>query len=388
MQPNMRMNEAESFANYVKGRDTGHTQGNGSMPTLFDPIQLGAVKARNRILMAPLTRGRNTRDHVPTPMMTEYYRQRASAGLIVAEASAISVQGIGWPYAGGIWTAEQTEAWKPIVEAVHEEGGLIFAQLWHMGRAVHPSLHGIGQPVSASATTAPGMDHTYDGKQPYVEARPLRIDEIPALLDDYRNAARNALHAGFDGTQIHSANGYLIDQFLRDSTNFRTDAYGGPVENRIRLLSEITEAVAEVVGADRTSVRLSPNGDRRGVNDSNPEPLFEAAAKALSDIGIAFLDIREPGYQGTFGQADRPPISPLIRRTFKGPLVLNTDYSKERAQATLDAGEADAIGFGRMFISNPDLPRRLAEGLPLVPDDMATWYTTGPEGYLDYPAAA
>jgi N-ethylmaleimide reductase len=357
------------------------------MPTLFDPIQLGAVKARNRILMAPLTRGRNTRDHVATPMMIDYYRQRAGAGLIVAEAAAVSQQGIGWPYAGGIWTAEQTAAWQPIVDAVHAEGGLIFAQLWHMGRAVHPSLHGMGQPVSASATTAPGMDHTYDGKRPYVEARPLLISEMPGLRDDYRNAARNALRAGFDGAEIHAANGYLIDQFLRDSTNLRTDCYGGPVENRIRLLREITEAVAEVVGPDRVSVRLSPNGDRRGVNDSNPEPLFEAAAKALSDIGIAFLDVREPGFQGTFGQADRPPISPLIRRSFNGPLVLNTDYSQARAQAALDAGEADAIGFGRMFIANPDLPRRFAGGLPIAPDDMATWYTTGAEGYVDYPAA-
>jgi N-ethylmaleimide reductase len=358
------------------------------MPTLFEPIQLGAVTARNRILMAPLTRGRNTRDHVATPVMIDYYRQRAGAGLIVAEATGISLQGLGWPYAAGIWNREQTEAWKPIVDAVHQEGGLIFSQLWHMGRAVHPSLPGRGQPVSASATTAPGMDHTYDGKKPYVEARPLRTDEMPALLDDYRNAARNALTAGFDGVQIHSANGYLIDQFLRDSTNFRDDAYGGPVENRIRLLREVTEAVAEVVGADRTSVRLSPNGDRRGVNDSNPEPLFEAAAKALSGIGIAFLDVREPGYQGTFGQADRPPISPLMRRSFKGSLVLNTDYSERRAQAALDAGEADAIGFGRLFISNPNLPKRFAQGLPLAPDDMATWYTTGPKGYIDYPAAA
>jgi 2,4-dienoyl-CoA reductase-like NADH-dependent reductase (Old Yellow Enzyme family) len=232
------------------------------------------------------------------------------------------------------------------------------------------------------------MDHTYDGKQPYVEARPLRLDEVPLLIDDYRKAARNSVRAGFDGAQIHSANGYLIDQFLRDSTNFRTDVYGGPIENRIRLLQEITEAVAEVLGADRTSVRLSPNGDRRGVNDSNPEPLFEAAAKSLSDIGIAFLDIREPGYQGTFGRADRPPISPLLRRTFKGPLVLNTDYSFERAQSALAAGDADAIGFGRMFISNPDLPRRFAEGLPIAPDDMATWYTSGLEGYIDYPAAS
>lgn len=358
------------------------------MPSLFDPIQLGAIHAPNRILMAPLTRGRNTRDHVATPMMAEYYRQRAGAGLIVAEATGVSLQGLGWPYAAGIWSAEQTEAWKPIVHAVHEAGGRIISQLWHMGRAVHPSMPGRGQPVSASATTAPGLDHTYEGKQPYVEARPLRIDEIPALVDDYSRAARNAIAAGFDGVQVHSANGYLLDQFLRDSTNFRDDAYGGPIENRIRLLREVTEAVVEVAGADRTSVRISPNGDRRGVNDSNPEPLFEAAADMLSRIGIGFLDVREPGYDGTFGKADRPPIAPRLRKAFQGPLVLNTDYTPQTAQAALAAGQADAIGFGRTFLSNPDLPRRIKEGLPLTPDDPETWYTQGSNGYIDYSAAA
>lgn len=358
------------------------------MPSLFAPVRLGAIDAPNRILMAPLTRARNTRDHVATPMMIDYYRQRASAGLIVAEATGISLQGLGWPYAAGLWSDEQTESWKPIVAAVKEAGGRIVSQLWHMGRAVHPSMPGRGQPVSASATTQPGEDHTYEGKKPFVEARPLRVDEIPALLDDYRRAARNALAVGFDGVQIHSANGYLLDQFLRDSTNFRTDDYGGPIENRIRLLGEVTRAVADVVGADRLSVRLSPNGDRRGVNDSNPQPLFEAVAAMLSDIGIGFLDIREPGYDGTFGQADHPPIAPIIRKAFKGPLVLNTDYDRAKAQAALDAGEADAIAFGRLFIGNPDLPRRFAEGLPLVPDDVATWYSQGVEGYLDYAAAS
>ena len=357
------------------------------MPSLFDPIQLGAIKAPNRILMAPLTRARNTRDHVATPMMVEYYRQRASAGLIVAEATGISLQGLGWPYAAGIWSPEQTESWKPITEAVHAAGGRIISQLWHMGRAVHPSMPGRGRPVSASATTAPGLDHTYEGKQPYVQARPLRPDEIPGLLGDYSRAARNAMAAGFDGVQIHSANGYLLDQFLRDSTNFRDDQYGGPIENRIRLLLEVTRVVADVVGADRTSVRLSPNGDRRGVNDSHPEPLFEAVAHGLSDIGIAFLDVREPGYDGTFGQADRPPIAPLIRKAFAGPLVLNTDYDQAKAQAALDNGAADAIGFGRLFLSNPDLPRRFAHHLPLTPDDMGTWYTQDEKGYLDYPVA-
>jgi 2,4-dienoyl-CoA reductase-like NADH-dependent reductase (Old Yellow Enzyme family) len=357
------------------------------MPSLFDPIQLGAIKAPNRILMAPLTRARNTRDHIATPMMVEYYRQRASAGLIVAEATGVSLQGLGWPYAAGIWSQEQTEGWKPITQAVHDAGGRIISQLWHMGRAVHPSMPGRGQPVSASATTAPGLDHTYDGKQPHVQARPLRQDEIPVVVEDYRRAARNAMTAGFDGVQIHSANGYLLDQFLRDSSNFRNDRYGGSIENRIRLLMEVTRAIAGVVGAERTSVRLSPNGDRRGVNDSHPEPLFEAVARGLSEIGIAFLDVREPGYDGTFGQADRPPIAPLIQKAFKGPLVLNTDYNQAKAQAALDSGQADAIGFGRLFLSNPDLPHRLAHCLPLTPDDINTWYTQDATGYLDYTIA-
>jgi 2,4-dienoyl-CoA reductase-like NADH-dependent reductase (Old Yellow Enzyme family) len=253
-----------------------------------------------------------------------------------------------------------------------------------MGRIVHPSFTGHA-PVSCSATTAPGKAHTYEGKQLYTEARPLEANELPRLLEDYRIAARNAKAAGFDGVQLHAANGYLIDQFLRDGSNFRDDAYGGPVENRIRLLTEVVQALIDVWGADRVGVRLSPNGDAQGVNDSHPELLFPAAAKALSDLGIAFLELREPTATGTFGVADHPPVHPLIRKAFTGPLILNSDYDGARGQATLDAGEADAIAYGRHFLSNPDLPRRLAEKLPLNPNNMATWYGPGPEGYTDYP---
>jgi 2,4-dienoyl-CoA reductase-like NADH-dependent reductase (Old Yellow Enzyme family) len=357
------------------------------MPSLFDPVRLGAITAKNRILMAPLTRARNTRDHAPTPLMVEYYRQRASAGLIISEATGISLQGLGWPYGPGIWSGDQIEGWRQVVAAVHAAGGRIVCQLWHMGRVVHPSLPGRGQPVSSSATTAPGLAHTYEGKQPYAQARALAVEEIPGILEDYRQAARNAMAAGFDGVQIHAANGYLIDQFLRDNANFRQDDYGGAIGNRIRLLREVTAAVAGVVGADRTAVRLSPNGERQGVNDSNPEPLFEAAARALSQIGIAFLELREPGFDGTNGKADRPPIAPLIRQVFAGPLVLNADYDKAKAQAALDAGAADAISFGRKFLANPDLPHRFADDLPLTPDRIETWYTQGAEGYVDYPLA-
>jgi len=356
------------------------------MPSLFDPITIGRLTCPNRIWMAPLTRARATREHVPTELMTTYYSQRASAGLIISEATGISLEGSGWPYAGGLWTAEQVAHWKLVTEAVHKAGGHIFAQLWHMGRLVHPSLHGV-QPVSASATTAPGKAHTYEGKQPYVEARALAIEEIPRLIGDYVTAAHNAIEAGFDGVQLHAANGYLIDQFLRDGSNQRTDAYGGPIENRVRLLREVVAALVETVGADRTGVRLSPNGDSQGVDDSDQNALFPAAAAALNPFGIAFLELREPGPEGTFGKSDRPPVAPLIRQAFKGVLVLNSDYDFERGEAVLASGAADAIAYGRKFIGNPDLPQRFAKGLPLAADDPKTWYSQGPEGYVTYAAA-
>ncbi|MBO9375672.1 alkene reductase [Sphingomonas histidinilytica] len=351
------------------------------MPTLFDPIRLGAIEARNRIIMAPLTRARATRAAVPVPIMAEYYAQRASAGLIISEATGISRAGLGWPHAPGIWNEEQVAAWRPVTEAVHAAGGRIVSQLWHMGRVVHPSVSG-QQPVSASAITAPDLAMTYEGEQPYTEPRPLRIDEVPALLADYAQAARNAIAAGFDGVQIHAANGYLIDQFLRDSSNHRTDIYGGSIENRTRLLGEVTRAVVDAVGAERTGVRLSPNGAIQGVDDSDPEPLFTAAAALLSDIGIAFLEIREP--RGL----DHPPVGPAMRRAFDGPFIVNAGYDAAGAQAALDSGAADAVSFGKPFIANPDLPQRFSKGLPILRADVATFYAQGPEGYIDYPSAA
>lgn len=357
------------------------------MPTLFDPIKLGAITAPNRILMAPLTRGRATRDHVPTDLMPVYYAQRASAGLIISEATGISRQGLGWPYAPGIWSEEQVAGWRQVTDAVHAAGGRIFCQLWHMGRVVHPSFLGGESPVSASATTAPGHAHTYDGRQPYAQARALGVEEIAAIVTDYGHAAGMAIAAGFDGVQLHAANGYLIDQFLRDGSNLRTDAYGGSIENRIRLLLEATRAIADVVGPERTAVRLSPNGEIQGVNDSNPEPLFTAAAAALGEIGIAFLEVREPPPEGTFGKPEGPPVAPAIRKAFDGPFVLNSDFGLETAQAALAAGEADAIAFGRAFLANPDLPWRFERGLALNTPDVPTYYSQGPEGYINYPAA-
>jgi N-ethylmaleimide reductase len=359
------------------------------MTSIFDPIQLGAIHAPNRILMAPLTRGRSEGVHVPiSALKAEYYSQRASAGLIIAEATGITQEGSGWPAAPGIWSDEQVDAWKPVTEAVHDAGGRIILQLWHMGRLVHPDFLGGAQPVSSSATTAPGDAHTPTGKKPYTEARALRLDEIPRVIGDYVHAAKNAMRAGFDGVQIHAANGYLIDQFLRDNSNFRTDEYGGSIENRVRLLREVTQAVADAVGADRTAVRLSPNGETQGANDSNPVAVFTAAAAALQEIGIAFLELREQKTFGSFGTSDVPRVSPDIRKVFSNPLVLNQEYNDENYVEDIEAGLADAISYGRPYISNPDLVARLRNGIALAPDNFKTWYAPGPEGYTDYPVAS
>ncbi len=356
------------------------------MPTLFDRIQLGAIAAPNRILMAPLTRGRSESGHVPiSTLKAEYYSQRAAAGLLIAEATGITQEGLGWPSAPGIWSDEQVAAWQPVTQAVHDAGGRIILQLWHMGRVVHPDFLGGAAPVSSSATTAPGDAHTPTGKKPYVEARALELDEIPRVIADYVHAAKNAIRAGFDGVQVHAANGYLIDQFLRDNSNFRTDQYGGSIENRIRLLREVTQAVADAAGADRTSVRLSPNGETQGADDSNPVALFTAAAAALNDIGIAFLELREQKEFGNFGKTDVPRVSPDIRKVFSGPLILNQEYNLERAEADIASGLADGISFGRPYISNPDLVERLRADAPIAPDNYPTWYSPGAEGYTDYP---
>lgn len=356
------------------------------MTDLFDPIRMGAISAHNRIFMSPMTRARATREHVPTELMIEYYRQRATAGLIISEGTGISREGLGWPYAPGLWTDAQVEAWKPVTAAVHEQGGKIVAQIWHMGRMLHSSVTGM-QPVAPSALAGPDQAHTYEGKMPYEVPRPLKVAEIPRVLGDFELAARHAIAAGFDGVQIHAANGYLIDEFLRDGTNHRTDAYGGTPENRIRLLREVTERVAAAIGADRTGVRLSPNGDTQGCIDSNPASVFVPAARMLNELGIAFLELREPGKDGTFGHTDQPKLSPEIRKVFKGPLVLNQDYTLETATLAIESGAADAIAFGRKFISNPDLPHRLKKHLPLASDDIGTWYSQGAHGYIDYPFA-
>lgn len=355
---------------------------------LFQPLRLGAITAPNRILMAPLTRGRATPPNfLPNAMMETYYRQRASAGLIISEATGISVEGLGWPNAPGIWSDEQTQAWKKITDGVHEEGGRIVLQLWHMGRLVHPDFLGGEAPVSASATTAPGHAHTPTGRKDYGQARELSVEDIKRVIEDYRKAAQNAKDAGFDGVQLHGANGYLIDQFLRRSTNLREDEYGGSVENRTRLLAEVLDALISVWGADRVGLRLSPNGETQGCDDPDPAETFGAAAKVAQDRGIAFLELRQPGPEGTFGNTDVPKQDAVIRSIYKGPLVLNSDYGPEDAVEDIASGRADAISFGRPFISNPDLPARIAKGAHLAENVNVpqSWYLPGEAGYIDYP---
>ncbi|NYD88489.1 alkene reductase [Sphingomonas melonis] len=351
------------------------------MPSLFEPIQLGDIHAANRVLMAPLTRGRATDDHVPTDIMVDYYRQRAGAGLIITEGTGVSRQGLGWPNAPGLWTDAQVEAWKPVTAAVHEAGGKIVAQIWHMGRLARPDVIGM-TPLSSSATRAP----YHKPENPYAEAQAATLDDIKRAQDEYADAATNALRAGFDGVQIHGANGYLIDQFLRDNTNLRDDDYGGSPENRIRFMREVVARVTDAVGAGRTSIRLSPNGETQGADDSDPASVFVPAAAALDALGIGFLELREQAPDGTFGSTDVPKLSPQIRQVFKRPLILNQDYTLAQAQADLDSGLADGIAFGRKFIANPDLVERLRRGAPLAEDNQATWYSKGPEGYIDYPA--
>ncbi len=355
---------------------------------LFQPLQLGAFTAKNRIMMAPLTRGRSDPGSVPNSMMAEYYRQRAGAGLIISEATGISVEGLGWPAAPGIWNDAQVAGWKPVTAAVHEAGGKIVLQLWHMGRIVHPDFLG-GQPgLSASATTAPDHAHTPTGRKPHEQARAATLDDIKRTVADYANAARNAQAAGFDGVQLHGANGYLVDQFLRAGTNLRTDEYGGSPQNRTRFMREVLEAIIAVWGADRVSIRLSPNGESQGCDDPDPASIFGEAARVIQELGVSFVELRQPGPEGTFGRTDVPYQDSLIRSIYTGPLVLNSDYTAEEAAVDVASGRCDAISFGRPYISNPDLATRIRVGAEWAPNTNVpkSWYLPGPEGYIDYPA--
>lgn len=355
---------------------------------LFLPIQLGAIDAKNRILMAPLTRGRSDPGMIPNAMIAEYYRQRSDAGLIISEATGITVEGSGWPAAPGAWSEAQRDGWKLTTEAVHQVGGKIVLQLWHMGRLVHPDFLGGEAPVSASATTAPDHAHTPTGRKPYEQSREATKADIARIVGDYAHAAQIAKDAGFDGVQLHGANGYLVDQFLRASSNLRTDEYGGSPQNRTRFMREVLEGLIAVWGADRVSIRLSPNGETQGCDDPDPADVFGAAARVCEELRLGFVELRQPGPQGTFGRTDVPQQDALIRSLYTGPLVLNSDYTAAEADADVSSGRCDAVSFGRPYISNPDLATRIRLGADWAPNVNVpkTWYLPGPEGYIDYPA--
>ena len=354
------------------------------MPTLFNPVTLGAIELPNRILMAPLTRARAGREAVPNELMARYYAQRAGAGLLISEATGISREGLGWPDAPGLWNRDQVEGWKLVTDAVHRQGGRIVAQLWHMGRVVHSDLGG-GQPVSASATTAPDFAHTYEGKKPYEPARALTQADIDRILTDYVTAARNAIEAGFDGVQIHGANGYLVDQFLRDSSNFRDDDYGGSIANRTRFVRQVLEAVGEAIGMDRVGIRFSPNLLVQGVEDSDPIALYTEVAKLLEELNVPWIELREPYKPTSSGAIPTAPVSPAMRQHYSGKIVINSDHDWTDARVRIEGGTADAVSIGRLFIANPDLVERIAANAPLNPGDARTFYSGGANCYIDYP---
>ncbi|GAA6618646.1 alkene reductase [Scytonema sp. NUACC26] len=352
---------------------------------LFSPYKLGDLELPNRIVMAPLTRQRALKNNVPHQLNATYYAQRATAGLIIAEATHVTPQGLGYIYAPGIYSQEQIQGWKLVTDAVHQQGGRIFLQIWHVGRISHPDLQPNGAlPVAPSAIAAKGEILTYEGMKSHVTPRALETSEIPEIVEQFRKGAENALAAGFDGVEIHGANGYLLDQFLRDGTNQRTDRYGGSVENRARLLLEVTEAVVDVWGSKRVGVRLSPSGTFNDMRDSNPLETFGYAAQAIDKFDLAYLHIFEAIESDIKHGAVIVPTS-HIRERFHGTLMVNGAYTLDKAKTVVDRGEAELVSFGTLFISNPDLPKRFALNAPLNEADPTTFYTGGATGYIDYP---
>lgn len=349
------------------------------MASLFDPLQVGDLLLPNRILMAPLTRCRAVGGgRVPNALMREYYMQRVSAGLIFTEATSVDPMGVGYPDTPGVWSDEQISGWKAITEGVHGAGGQILLQLWHVGRMSDPSYLDGAQPVAPSAIAPPGHPSLLRPIRPFVTPRALDLDEIPGIIEAYRRGAVNAKRAGFDGVEIHGANGYLLDQFLQDGSNHRTDEYGGPIENRARLMLEVADAVISVWGPGRVGMHLAPRGDAHGMGDSNPAATFGHVARELGKRKIAFLCARESLGENRLG--------PQLKQAFGGVYIANEQFTKVTAEQVLAAGEADAVAFGRQFIANPDLPHRFALAAPLNPPDPTTFYASGPHGYTDYPS--
>jgi len=347
------------------------------MPTLFDPIKIGELELANRIIMAPLTRCRADAGRVPNALMAEYYVQRASAGLIISEATAVTPMGVGYADTPGIWSADQVRGWSNITKAVHGHGGKIVLQLWHVGRISDPVYLNGETPVAPSAIAAKGHVSLLRPLRDHPVPRALETEEIADIVEAYRLGAENAKAAGFDGVEIHGANGYLLDQFLQDSTNKRTDRYGGSLENRARLLLEVTDAAIDVWGAGRVGVHLAPRGDSQDMGDSNPRETFTYVASELGKRGIAFICAREK-------EAD-DSLSPSLKQAFGGVFIANERFTKDQANAWLADGKADAVAFGIPFIANPDLPERLAEDAPLNEPQPETFYGSGPVGYIDYP---
>jgi N-ethylmaleimide reductase len=352
-------------------------------PHLFSPIQLGSYRLPNRVIMAPLTRMRAP-ESVPTELMLRYYCQRTSAGLIISEATSISPQGVGYPAIPGIYSDAQVKAWKKITEAVHAKGGRIFLQLWHVGRISHPDFHDGDLPVAPSAIAPQGEAVTYKGMQPFVTPRALTLEEMPSIVDQYRTAAKNALSAGFDGVEIHAANGYLLDQFLRDGSNQRDDNYGGTLENRCRLLLEVVSAVTRVWGAERVGVRLSPSGTFNDMSDSAPEKLFVYVLGQLNRFDLAYLHIVD-ALESDIRHGAKVVELAVLRRAYLGTLIVCGGYDKVRAAQVLAEELADAVAFGQLYIANPDLVERFKLNAPLNTPDPATFYGGDEKGYTDYP---
>lgn len=348
------------------------------MPTLLDPIKIGAWDLPNRAIMAPLTRCRASAGRVPNDLMAEYYRQRASAGLIISEATSVDAMGVGYPDTPGIWSDEQVEGWKKITTAVHEEGGRILLQLWHVGRISDPLYLDGELPVAPSAIAAEGHVSLVRPEKAFVTPRALELAEIPGIIEAYRKGAENAKAAGFDGVEIHGANGYLLDQFLQDRSNQRTDEYGGPIENRARLMLEVTDAVVGVWGAQRVGMHLAPRGDIHGMGDSNLAATFGYVAEQLGRRKIAFLCAREAAGPDWLG--------PELKKKFGGVYIANQKFTRETAEEVLAKREADAVAFGVLFIANPDLVKRFTTNAPLNTPIPETFYASGPVGYTDYPA--
>lgn len=356
-----------------------------SKQPLLTKYNLSGIDLANRMVMAPMTRSRAGEGNVPTDLMAKYYQQRSSAGLIISEGTQISQQGIGYPWTPGIHTDEQVEGWKKVTKAVHEEGSKIFAQIWHVGRVSHPRYHDGEPPVAPSAVKPDGQIFTADGMKDFVTPRALETTEIPGIIADYAQAAQNAIKAGFDGVEIHGANGYLIDQFLKDGTNKRDDQYGGSLENRSRFALEVVEAVTKAIGPEKTGIRFSPAGRNQGISDSNPKETFSYVLEQLNDFNLAFVHLMEP--MGDVSDLENYPseVTKYFREIYDSTIITNAGYNQESGNKAIEEGTADLVAYARLFLANPDLPARFAANADLNEPDQSTFYGGDEEGYTDYP---